>query len=496
MSAARRYDLGHAGGTGGADRVLRPLTQEDLAHLCGALGVAAARALRIANAAESLWAETGHLHGLTKTAKPLLGLAAALRCAPSAGTPPLAGLTRSQRRILGIAGEAKDAVEAEIARRLGAIVGVADALTCSGTECATVAAALDDGEALELLVSGGGSVRRCVASATARLDAWNTVMPRPVRSVVVYAGSKPPTPLPPGASVADMARRVFRTQWESFASRLYGLSYGEDIEYVHELRVALRRLRAALRIFRRAVDGVAPVLRRELRRLADALGRVRDADVFLAFLGDYAAQAPAEHQGFLSGLARAERRKRSRHFRALVELLESPQFAAFQDRYAPILTGRADGLHALPGAGDERLARRAPRALLRHLRVVRKHGRRLPRATPEQQHALRIECKKLRYAAEFFADLYPRGLKDIIAPMVAMQDSLGEVHDADVYRERVIAYHARSRAAAGDSLAARALDSLVGFLARRRESALREALATWAAFDRSKAPRKALRDIA
>ena len=67
--------------------------------------------------------------------------------------------------------------------------------------------------------------------------------------------------------------------------------YAEDIEVIHETRVAVRRLRTALRMFRAHVSGRFATERAELGRLADALGLARDADVFVEFLREQAGQA-------------------------------------------------------------------------------------------------------------------------------------------------------------------------------------------------------------
>ncbi len=497
----------------------KPIASEDVSALCEALGLDPARGLRAAAMAQRLFAQTAHLHGLTKTARPLVELVAALRAADSVeplGTDWRAALKQavphpagSQLEIVLEAlapeaapplgsGDAGRAVVLAIARRVAALADLAEGLTAGGTQEATVAAALDDGQAVELLVSGNGAVRDTVCGASGRLAAWNATMLRPIRAVAVYEGADPPlNALPPEPTAADVARHVLQTQWETFLSRAYGLPYGEDIEYVHEMRVALRRLRAALKAFRKALDGLVPALRAELELLADALGKVRDSDVFLVFLRDYAAQAPAEHWPYLRGLLGAERRRRRRYFLALIEGQGSERLAAFRAKYDPILTGRATegGLVSLAGGGEVRLRGRAPGILLKRLRAVRKTGRGLAAASVGQQHALRIQCKRLRYTAEFLADLYPQGLDALIAPMQAMQDALGDVHDADVYKERITRYHARRRPAGDEAVAGQALGAAIAFLENRRGMALERALVAWKAFGKSKGPRKAAKAI-
>jgi len=470
----------------------------------------------MAEVCDRIFEQTAHLHGLTRTVRPLLGLAAVLydsygprgdERGPEDLTQALKvsvpDLSPAQRRIvLGSlcpngpqeeAVGAREAVAREVARRMAAILQIADGLDDARTCDATIAAALDDGQALELLVSGGQAVRDNVAAAAERLALWNSLMPRPIRTVVVYEGKTPPSPLlPENPTFADVARRVFQTQWEQFTSRAYGLRCGEDIEYVHEMRVALRRVRAALKVFRRAVNGALPAFRDEVRQLADALGAVRDADVFLVFLRRYAAGAPAEHLPYLRRFIRSEQRKRRRHYRALLDLFESERFADLRRRYDPILNG---GLQSLAGEADEPLALHAPRILKQRLKQVARYRRRLDQFSPEEQHALRIQCKKLRYTAEFFSDVYAAGLKALIAPMTEMQDALGDVHDADVYRERVLRHHRRRRTGQGDAAEDAASAALLAHLQSWREESLSRAASTWRAFSKSKAPRKAVKAI-
>ncbi|HPD17688.1 MAG TPA: CHAD domain-containing protein [Planctomycetota bacterium] len=490
----------------------RPLSAPELARFCEAVGAEAARVARVGAAAEALFAQTPHLHGLTKTMRPLLGVAAAVRQAARRGRlrgamrACLPALTPFERRLaLGAAGEpaaAQDggngraAAEREAARRMAALLALAEAATLSGAQDATFAAALDDGRELELLVTGGGAVRESVAAVKAAAPVWNAAMARPLRTAALHAGKTLPSRMAPEATLAALARRTLQTHWEAFAARLYGLGCRDDIEFVHELRVALRRLRAALRVFKAAIDGLARALLGELKRLADALGHVRDADVFLAFLRRRAAEAPEEQRPFLRGLELAERRKRGRFLRTLRDTFESAEFAAFRERFDPVLTGRtaAGGLCAL-AKGEEPAAAHAPKALAKRLRSAARLGRGLARASAARQHALRIACKKLRYTAEFFAALYPHGLAAVIEPMALMQDALGDVHDADVYRERVIRYHTYRKAEAHEPATARAVDALLEFLEAQRADALGRAVDVWRSFTTGKKARKAIKAI-
>jgi CHAD domain-containing protein len=186
-----------------------------------------------------------------------------------------------------------------------------------------------------------------------------------------------------------------------------GAAQGVDPEYLHQMRVGTRRLRAALRASKglwRKDDGRA--LRRGLRKLAAATGPARDWDVQYRRLGT-------------SLRARAGVRRRSAH-------------AALR-RALPALSGwkvpRAiDGSPpALPDYACDALERLDARA--------RRRATRIDWSDAQARHALRIRLRRLRYAAEFMRGAFPRvDASELIAALEELQDVLGELNDVDVGR--------------------------------------------------------------
>jgi CHAD domain-containing protein len=259
------------------------------------------------------------------------------------------------------------------------------------------------------------------------------------------------------------------------------------MEYVHEMRVALRRLRASLRTFKKALDGPLKAFKDELKWLAGELGDVRDMDVFLGFLNDYDQQADEAHHPFLQRLIRSVRRQRRSHYRTMLDIFASERYNSFVETYYPMVrcpAGKKDALIPLAGHGTLRVADHAPELLRKPLERAMAYGRRLDALDAETQHRLRIACKRLRYTAEFLADLYPKGKRTIVKPMTEMQDALGDVHDADVYHERVEGFCRRSRAS--DPAATAAREALFEHLKQRRSEALEQAQSVWKQFTRKK----------
>lgn len=241
-----------------------------------------------------------------------------------------------------------------------------------------------------------------------------------------------------------------------------GLVAADDPEWIHQMRIGVRRLRALLSLARKAFAAarIEP-LRAELRWLAQSLGHARDLDVFagetLPLLRD-AARTGSEHEldGALDELAaraQARRTEARAHARAAVA---SPRFVR--------LVLAAAALAAAPAAdrGDSRAhpgrLRRPAKAVAKRLQK-RRHaallalGHDLAHAAPEARHAARLAAKKLRYATEFFAPLFGRRrTRDYLKALAALQEELGAWNDAAV-AARIAAELAGARSPAAAAFA-------------------------------------------
>jgi len=213
-----------------------------------------------------------------------------------------------------------------------------------------------------------------------------------------------------------------------------GFLAGVDAEYLHQARVALRRLRSAFTVFSRAFPRPAleDVLA-ELRWLGGNLGPARDWDVFAtetlpgvmdALPGDAGAHALLERTAALRSAANGGAREAvasTRYTKALLSLI-----AVFYRRPWDAL-------------GDEAAASERTRPLLefagavlarRHRKIV-KVGRDLAALDATALHALRIDIKKVRYAAEFFSSLYEaRAVDGYVDALAQLQSLLGGLNDA------------------------------------------------------------------
>lgn len=213
--------------------------------------------------------------------------------------------------------------------------------------------------------------------------------------------------------VGEALDRVVSVRIEALRRQLAGVSRDGDIDAVHDARVTLRRMRAAMRALG-AKSALAPE-DQQAKVLQDALGALRDLQLRVQWL---------EEEGSLSSLATAERA-------ALPEQVAAARSA--------VKGWRKTGLPALRQAmqahhDDRSLARVARKQLDRHRRRVRKAEKALAKK-PEAEtfHRLRIALKKLRYEVEVWQVVAPKETESLLEHMARLQSLLGDLHDVDVH---------------------------------------------------------------
>jgi CHAD domain-containing protein len=208
---------------------------------------------------------------------------------------------------------------------------------------------------------------------------------------------------------------------------------GSDPEGVHQMRVALRRLRTMCALFRREIPSPSfEAISGEARWLMQQLGPTRDWDVFDGTT--VARLATAAPEVDFGGLREAVHQQRKSNYAILQGVLADPRCSRFLLSLGNWVERRgwrneieSEALAALsqpmPALADKILARR-------HRKVLRR-GAHFRRLDTNAQHDLRIDLKKLRYAAEFFLPLYATHAraKRYVARLARLQNSLGRARD-------------------------------------------------------------------
>lgn len=304
-----------------------------------------------------------------------------------------------------------------------------------------------------------------------------------------------------GASAADGTKLVLRVRFEEMWSlRAEALDWS-DIEGVHDMRVASRRLRSALRDFKpflkqSKLRGVSD----ELKKLADALGTVRDEDVAIEALEKLAAEdAPPEVVAGVKQFAMARRMQREGERAALVKALEDVSLSGLQAKFdkkiEKALKVSRDGDKKDESNAFETSFRQAGREIIKarveELRSL-SAGLYQPRKT-KPLHRIRIAAKRLRYAVELFAQCWNDSLAPFAKEVAEMQGSLGDLHDCDVWIEEFGKLLTDRSKGASRFEAAQAMEPerraaiwLLRHYAKARTKHYRKSLARWQEWETSK----------
>jgi CHAD domain-containing protein len=223
---------------------------------------------------------------------------------------------------------------------------------------------------------------------------------------------------------------MVRAQRQALAAHELGTRQGTDPEELHQMRTAVRRLRAILRAVRPALEpGLAP-LGRELRWLGAGLGKARDLDVLRAYLGTELGSLTTSEAAATRRVLRQLDGERTRAGAAVRATLASARYTRLRRRLDEALRRRQ------LTNGDLSVARIARR----QFKKLRKAVRGLPKApTDDQLHAVRVRIKRARYAAELARAKVGRPAKRFINKAGQLQDILGEHQDAVVAEVRLSA---------------------------------------------------------
>ena len=209
-----------------------------------------------------------------------------------------------------------------------------------------------------------------------------------------------------------------------------------QIEGVHQMRVAFRRLRSGLSLFRPLIPrSVSAEWAAHISSLNHVLGPARDWDVFLEDSLSPLLQRFPRKRGLILFQNKAEIIRQG-HYQALQDRLVEPAYVLFAQRLGDWLA-RCDWREALTHRQRARLAEPVlafATPLLEHdYRRVVKQGRGFAEMSTAERHQLRIDIKKLRYALEFFASGYPaQTVKSLLGALSRLQDCLGVMNDITV----------------------------------------------------------------
>lgn len=256
----------------------------------------------------------------------------------------------------------------------------------------------------------------------------------------------------PDDPMSEAGRKVLAYHFARLLDNEEGTREGEDIEALHDMRVATRRMRAAFAVFAPYYKQPATKrLLKELRQTGRTLGAVRDLDVMIDKAKKYGADHP--EQGSLEPLLQAWGKQREKARKKMVDYLDSKDYRRFIadfDRFTG--TPGRSARKFDPDDPQPYLVRQTlPAIIWEHFDDVRAYELVLDTAPLPVLHQWRIEFKRLRYTLEFFQEVLGADIAGVIKKCVTMQDHLGDLHDTDVLVTQ-LADFLRSSAQSGNDL--------------------------------------------
>ena len=242
--------------------------------------------------------------------------------------------------------------------------------------------------------------------------------------------------MPASVAVARLLLRLLDT----LEQNVDGVLRDIDTEFLHDLRVAVRRSRSAIKLLGEVLPAdLARHYAAEFKWLGDLTTPTRDLDVHLlgfdSMTAQLAAASPADLEPFRAFLVR----RRAREVRRLAAALRGPRFRAITYDWRKVLLEIRD-------TGASRRRRREPTAAELALRTTERAFRRIAAhgaaitadSPPESLHDLRKRAKELRYLLEFFASLHdPVAYRKVVGELKSLQDCLGDFQDSQVQREEI-----------------------------------------------------------
>jgi CHAD domain-containing protein len=307
-----------------------------------------------------------------------------------------------------------------------------------------------------------------------------------LEAALAAAGQRPGTytgkidvKLKPRTPATAAVAAVLTVLLDAIETNVSGTVRDLDTEFMHDLRVAVRRSRSALKLCGEVLpSGLAGRFRPELKWLGDLTTPTRDLDVYLLGYPDMAARLIAATPGELEPFHEHLLRSRAAAQAQLARGLRSVRFSRFCREWREALARAAA---ARSGPTVAHLA--SGRIARAHRRVIRDGSAIETTSPPESLHELRKRCKELRYLLEIFASLYDadehwRAVRDL----KALQDCLGEFQDTHVQHQEIRAFAAQMAAERAAPTALLAMGEIAAGLIIRQRQARSEFAARFADF--------------
>ena len=271
-----------------------------------------------------------------------------------------------------------------------------------------------------------------LARADRKADLWRAVFPYDIQFIAAPATREHHDPLVRvNLHVVEAARRLLWIQFKTILANLDGAVEGKTSEPLHDVRVAMRRMRSLLRVFRKHLpDETRREIEELLADISEELGPVRDLDVWVDLLQSSSVQSSMARSRLFPAYLRHHQQRRQRVHATVRRCLRGPHFASQRLKITWLL--REELPRFIKAEPHGSLPKLAVMHVSKALRRALKHGRLRHSASPKKLHQLRITLRKARYLAEFFASVLGANTAKLVKRMRRVERVLGRIHDVDM----------------------------------------------------------------
>lgn len=347
----------------------------------------------------------------------------------------------------------------KVVRQLAAILRVADGLDYTGTQGTALSGVVYGEGTIELLL-GGPHAEADGTQAIAKADLWKRVFADQLTVSIpaIFSPVEDTTTLAPVAvapphhaglfalpvavagafqgqmGMTEALQVLLRRHFRRMLMAARDLQRDETPEHVHGLRVASRRVRSILAFAAEvAPEGHVRRFRRGIAQIAQAASSLRDGDVFLTQINRYRDQLPEAQRMGIEPLANALEADRMKARSSLLALLDSGRYTQFCRTFATFMTDAARWEPTL--RMRDRVGSRIWRTYeaLRAFETVDLQAAAIVGSDHERRlHLARIAGKQLRYSLEIVSEALVLDITELLNPLIALQESLGQLQDSAV----------------------------------------------------------------
>lgn len=239
------------------------------------------------------------------------------------------------------------------------------------------------------------------------------------------------------ASVLDWAKKVLNVRFEEILEKRGRVLDNDNVEGIHDMRVATRRLRSALRDFSTLIKK-KPLekTKKDLKRMADALGDVRDEDVAIIALKKLLKKNAAQNIKIgIDDLIEERSKKRERAQLKLFEVISATSIEKLKSDFERAVVDAVKVKKSSEAIGFNQAGQKVIGKSLKEFCALTYHI--YEPFIDKPLHELRIAAKRLRYAVKLYTVCWGERIEPFAGQIADLQDYLGEIHDADIWLERL-----------------------------------------------------------